>query len=162
MLARFTLACLALVGSMFLVPALGGARPVSTRVVSVPRVVPLQGSEVLKFELRNDREEPVTLCALQGARTSISCTLADGSGVGIGPGGVSKIPRPYDREDFFTLAPGESKRFDVPITVPEGCDADVVTVSVAYESKFDGSEVGLCAWTGKLNVGTFRIPISTR
>ena len=159
MLTRFTISCLVLAGSMLFAPALAGPKPLSTRVLSVPQVVPMEGKEVVSFEVRNKGDVPVTLCALKGPRVDISCRQADGSGVGIGwgPG-----PSRYDRDDFFTLAPGEARQFDVPVSVPEECESDVVTVSVSYNSQYDGSEVGIRAWTGELKVGRFRIPISTR
>jgi len=68
----------------------------------------------------------------------------------------------YGRDDFISLAPGESRRFDVSVTLPEGCNANVVTVDVTFDSEFDGRDFGLKAWTGTVDIGSFRIPVTAK
>jgi hypothetical protein len=66
----------------------------------------------------------------------------------------------YDRNDFVTIPPRGSIKLEVNIEAPTKCNARVATLTVDFESKYDGSELNMKAWTGEAPPLRISLPIN--
>lgn len=149
--------------------------PFAVHAVTTPSSIDHAGQAVFTFAIVNRSKSQLTLCLPQGFRVSTSCMNPDGSGVETMPGyswtstiGTSFNPETgemhcrhfrYGRDDFVTLAPGERRLFDVPVTIAEDCNSTSAEVDISFDSEFDGSEIGLEGWKGRVHVGSYRLNV---
>jgi len=139
--------------------------PFALNVVAKPSALVAGQKHTLTVELKNRSNAPLTLSSLYAFSSSIYWSNPDGSGQGAFSGGGAKTiigtnldPATgemtckylhYEKSDFVTIAAHSSMTFDVVVDVPEACDAPVANVTIYFEPKYDGGEVGLAAWTGE-------------
>jgi len=141
--------------------------PYVIKIVEKPAVLRIGQAHTFIFDVQNVSGAALTLSSKCAARASLSWLNRDGTGGGTGSGcGGSLLVTstnydpttgkfscntkilPYSEEDFFTLQPNETKRFEAEAHVPTDLRPRFVTVTVSYESRHDGSSIGLQAWTG--------------
>jgi hypothetical protein len=141
------------------------SKPFTVKLVNKPPILKRGTKQVFTVEIKNRLNVPLTLSSLHFFDWSIDWTNPDGSGQGAfsGSGGKTIVRTNidpvsgaieckyyhYETSDFFTLSPRASKRFDILVDVPTDCFAPIANIRIDFESKYDGSEVGLVAWTGK-------------
>ena len=65
----------------------------------------------------------------------------------------------YERSDFITIPPFGSKIIETDIQAPANCRAKNATLTINFESQFDGSELNLKAWTGKARPLQITFPV---
>ena len=151
-------------------------RPFAMKVVTKPtELVPGQ-RHVFTIEIINKSRTTLTISSLYAFTWSVDWNNRDGSRQGTFSGMGSKMiigtdlnPSTgeitckylhYEKSDFITIPARASKRFDVVVEIPSECDAARADVTIDFESKYDGSEVGIKAWTGKAQSLKLRIPVS--
>lgn len=141
--------------------------PIVIKIVEKPAVLRSGQTYTFAFEVQNVTDAPLTLSSDCAASVNIIWINRNGTGGGTGAGCYSShfvadtdynpetkkfscITRqvPYTKDDFFTLQPNETKRFEDEVNVPDTLKPRFVTVVISYESKHDGSAVGLQAWKG--------------
>ena len=142
-------------------------KPFVIKLVEKPAVLRVGQTHTFVFDVQNISGAPLTLSSQCAASANLSWLNRDGTGGGTGSGcgGSTLITStdydpatgkftcvtrsfPYGEDDFFTLQPNETKRFETEANVPEDIKPRFVTVTVSYESQYDGSAIGLRAWTG--------------
>ena len=149
--------------------------PFNIKLVRKPPILMAGEKNTFTLEIKNKSDSPLTLSTLFAFSWSLSWSNPDGSGKVVSSGGGSKLiirtginPETreltckylsYDKGDFITLPAKGSKQFDVVIPVPQQWDAASADVTIDFESKYDGSEVGIRAWTGKGRSFNLTIPV---
>jgi len=68
----------------------------------------------------------------------------------------------YGRNDFVTIPPRGNIKLEVDIEAPTKCNAQVATLTVDFESQYDGSELNMKAWRGKAPPLRISLPINKR
>ena len=141
------------------------------KLVEKPAQLRIGKSYKFVFDVINISQKPVTLSSICNASASLTWENRDGTGGGYGSGCSSSTiviahyydPQtktitssgsqivPYTENSFFTLEPNGNKRFETTLVVPKGIKPRRVTVHINFESKYDGSLVGLSAWTGVIS-----------
>jgi|SRR5262245_4942204 len=152
--------------------------PFRIRVTNKPQKVSKGKTYKFTFEIQNTSSDELPLCLLPGfSYYSWYCQNPDGSvsGGGKGKAGSKMIiatsydPKTgefhcnyfhYDRNDFVTIPPRGSIKLEVDIDAPTKCDARVATLTVYFESQYDGSELNMKAWTGKAPPLRISLPIN--
>jgi hypothetical protein len=152
--------------------------PFKIRVTNKPQRVSQRQTYKFTFEIQNASSDELTLCLLPGLSSySWDWGNPDGSGFGTTIGGFgSKLiiatsydPKTgefhckyyhYDRNDFITIPPLGSVKLDVDVKAPEKCNARVARLTADFESLYDGRELNLKAWTGKVPALRMSFPIS--
>jgi hypothetical protein len=154
--------------------------PFKIRVANKPQSVSKGQTYKFIFEIQNTSRDELTLCLLPGF-SSYSWNWQNPnkpvSGVTIGRAGSKMIiatsyePKTgefhckyfhYDRNDFVTIPPRGSINLEVDIEAPINCNAWVATLTVDFESQYDGSELNMKAWTGKATSLRMSLPINKR
>lgn len=157
--------------------------PFVIKIVEKPAVLRVGQSHTFAFDVRNVSGAPLTLSSRCAASANLSWRNKDGSGGGTGSGCGGTVGRvsiatnydpatgkfdcvtttspilSYGEEDFFTLQPNETKRFEAKANVPDNLKPRFVTVTVSYMSQYDGSAVGLRAWTGAASSITLQMRV---
>ncbi|MEW6208911.1 MAG: hypothetical protein AB1631_11135 [Acidobacteriota bacterium] len=149
--------------------------PFSIRVVEKPKELKSGESHTFILEIRNKSNTPLTLCLTPGMNWNLSWTNPDGSGHGMFGGSRSKFvvatnydPETgeftckyfhYDKDDFITIVAGGTKRINVNIELPQECTGSTVELTFNFESGYDGSEIGIVAWTGKTRPIKATLPV---
>ena len=153
--------------------------PFKFRVTNKPQKVSKGQTYKFTFEVQNTSSDELTLCLLPGFNHYWSWQNPDGSGSWGGIGRVeSKMiiatsydPKTgkfhceyfhYDRNDFITIPPQGSIKLEVDIEAPRNCNARVATLTVDFESQYDGSELNMKAWTGKVPPLRISLPLNKR
>ncbi len=144
-------------------------KPFVIKLVEKPAVLHVGQTHTFAFEVQNVSSTPLTLSSRCAASAGLSWSNKDGTGGGTGSGCGSTIASvsiatrydsetgkfecvtttlpnlPYDKDDFFTLQSNETKRFETEATVSDNLKPRFVTVTISYESQYDGSAVGVQA-----------------
>jgi hypothetical protein len=154
--------------------------PFIIRVTNKPQKISKGQTYKFTFEIQNTSSDELTLCLLPGfSYYSWYWQTPDGSvsGTGIGKAGSKMIiatccdPKTgefhckyfhYDRNDFVTIPPRGSTKLEVDIEAPAKCDARVATLTVYFESQYDGSELNMKAWTGQAPPLHILLPLNKR
>jgi hypothetical protein len=154
--------------------------PFKIRITNNPQSVSKGQTYKFTVEIQNTSSDDLTLCLLPGFNSySWDWRNPDGSGSGtrIGRFGAKMItatsydPKTgefhckyyhYDRNDFVTIPPRGSINLEVDIEAPTNCNARVATLTVDFESQYDGSELNMKAWTGKALPLRISLPINKR
>lgn len=174
--AKFLILLLSMVIGAGLVNAASRTQPFSTRVVKAPRALIAGEKQTFTIEIRNNTRVPLTLSTHPGFRSTVYWTYPDGSSASTGVKGTtgkliisSKIDpvtgeiicvsRSYSQSDFITLPPRGTTTLDVEVELPKECDTRTATVTIDFESEYDGRELGLTAWTGKARSLEVRLPV---
>ena len=152
--------------------------PFKIHITNKPQKVSIGQRYKFTFEIQNTSSDDLTLCLLPGFSSySWSWRNPDGSFgmTGIERAGGKMIiatcydPKTgefhcnyyhYDRNDFVTIPPRGSIKLEVDIEAPTKCDARVSTLTVYFESQYDGSELNMKAWTGKAPPLRISLPIN--
>jgi|SRR5882724_3198687 len=150
--------------------------PIAMKFVVRPTTLIRGHKKTFTVELTNTSKNPVTISTLFAFTWGLDWSHPDGSGEGTYSGGGYKTiigtnydPKTgeftckylhYGKNDFVTLMPKSSKRFDIVISVPERCRASIANLDISFESKYDGSEVDINASVGKLPPLKTRVHVS--
>ena len=152
--------------------------PFKIRVANKPQKVSKGQTYKFTFEIQNTSSDELTLCLLPGFSSySWDWRNPDGSGSGtrIGRWGSKMIiatsydPKTgefhckhfyYDRNDFVTIPPRGSIKLETDIEAPTNCNAPVATLTVDFESEYEGSALNMKAWTGKAPPLRMSLPIN--
>ena len=168
---------------MFVSPCLSqqksNKKPFVLKLIEKPSELKIGKTYTFVFELLNTSKTNLTLsslCATPPAtltwRTNRGITLSTGSNCGGGTlvtshsynpitkkiTGITKS-YPYSEDDFFTLSPNGTKRFETELEVPKDLKARFAIVHIKFESKYDGRLIGIRAWRGAPSHITLRMPI---
>jgi hypothetical protein len=152
--------------------------PIKIRVTNKPQNISKGQTYKFIFEIQNTSSDELTLCLLPGFSSySWYWQNPDGSvsGTGRGKAGskmkivTSYDPKTgefhcnyyhYDRNDFVTIPPRGGIKLEVDIEAPTKCNARGATLTVNFESGYDGSELNMKAWTGKAPPLRISLPIN--
>jgi len=154
--------------------------PFKIRVANKPQKVSKGQTYKFTFEIQNTSSDELTLCLLPGFSSySWYWQNPDGSGSATGIGkfvgkmiiATSYDPKTgefhckyyhYDRNDFVTIPPLGGINLEVDIEAPTTCNARVATLTVNFESEYEGSALNMKAWTGKAEPLRISLPINRR
>ena len=120
-------------------------KPFIIKLVEKPAVLHIGQSHTFAFDVRNVSGAPLTLSSQCATSANLSWLNRDGTSGGTGS---SCGTTGYSEADFFTLQPNETKRLEATAVVPRNLKPRFVTVTISYESQYDGRAIGLRAWTG--------------
>jgi hypothetical protein len=150
--------------------------PFKIIVVNKPQTITTGLAYKLTFQLVNRTSKELTLCLLPGFKNynwtwQISAHTQGFNIHGAGPkGAIGTAYNPdtkefyckyyaYDKNDFLKLAPFGQAIIESEFETPKEGPRRFVTLTIHFESEYDGKELSLNSWQGKYPPLRIKFPI---